>query len=188
MLLQPSNLLLLDEPTNHLDIRAKDVLLEALQNYTGTLVFVSHDRYFLENLATRVFEVGDGEVKIFPGSYADYLWQKSGGPAQTPTLSDVLIGVPPAEPIPMPQPQGARPTAKRVNPLKLKQMQEQAAQLEGQIAQLESDIQSAEMSLSDFTSPTEATRVASLLDIQRNQLQQAMEQWESVTREIEAIA
>src|SRR5271155_3369087 len=62
MLLQPANFLLLDEPTNHLDIRAKDVLLESLENFTGTVVFVSHDRYFIEHLATRVFEIADGEV------------------------------------------------------------------------------------------------------------------------------
>src|ERR1700704_4688680 len=57
LLLAPSNFLLLDEPTNHLDMRAKDVLLEALKEYNGTVVFVSHDRYFIDNLATRIFEI-----------------------------------------------------------------------------------------------------------------------------------
>src|SRR6478672_995331 len=65
MLMVPSNFLLLDEPTNHLDLRAKDVLLEALQEYTGTVVFVSHDRYFIDKLATRIFEVADGGVTVF---------------------------------------------------------------------------------------------------------------------------
>ncbi|HKN21752.1 MAG TPA: ABC-F family ATP-binding cassette domain-containing protein, partial [Terracidiphilus sp.] len=78
MLLRPSNFLLLDEPTNHLDLRAKDVLLEALAEYTGTVVFVSHDRYFIDKLATRVFEIGGGEVNAFPGNYEDYLWRKEG--------------------------------------------------------------------------------------------------------------
>jgi ATP-binding cassette subfamily F protein 3 len=78
MLLRPSNFLLLDEPTNHLDLRAKDVLLEALAKYTGTVVFVSHDRYFIDKLATRVFEIGGGEVNAFPGNYEDYLWRKEG--------------------------------------------------------------------------------------------------------------
>src|SRR5579863_8715179 len=78
MLLQPSNFMLLDEPTNHLDLRAKDVLLESLEKYTGTVVFVSHDRYFIDKLATRIFEIGGGEVNIFPGNYEDYLWRKSG--------------------------------------------------------------------------------------------------------------
>src|SRR5579862_3942260 len=67
LLLHPANFLLLDEPTNHLDLRAKDVLLDALMKYTGTVVFVSHDRYFIDKLATRVFEIGDGKVEVFPG-------------------------------------------------------------------------------------------------------------------------
>ena len=79
MLLHPANFLLLDEPTNHLDMRAKDVLLEALSTYTGTVVFVSHDRYFIDKLATRVFEIGDGKVEVYPGNYEDFLWRKQGG-------------------------------------------------------------------------------------------------------------
>ncbi|MGB9071981.1 MAG: ABC-F family ATP-binding cassette domain-containing protein [Terriglobales bacterium] len=98
MLLHPANFLLLDEPTNHLDLRAKDVLLEALMKYTGTVVFVSHDRYFIDKLATRVFEIGDGKVEIYPGNYEDYLWRKqypvasSQSPAssQFPALSSQL--------------------------------------------------------------------------------------------------
>ena len=66
MLLHPSNFLLLDEPTNHLDMRAKDVLLESLEKYNGTVVFVSHDRYFIDKLATRVFEIGRWRVEVFP--------------------------------------------------------------------------------------------------------------------------
>jgi ATP-binding cassette subfamily F protein 3 len=89
LLLHPANFLLLDEPTNHLDMRAKDVLLEALMKYTGTVVFVSHDRYFIDKLATRVFEVGGGKVEIFPGNYEDYLWRKQGGQHVAPTLEDV---------------------------------------------------------------------------------------------------
>jgi ATP-binding cassette, subfamily F, member 3 len=77
MLLKPSNLLLLDEPTNHLDLFSKDVLLEALQSYAGTVVFVSHDRYFINALATRTIEVGDGKIRSFPGNYEEYL-EKSG--------------------------------------------------------------------------------------------------------------
>src|SRR5207248_4076343 len=82
MLLHPSNFLLLDEPTNHLDLRAKEVLLNALQEFYGTVVFVSHDRYFIDKLATRVFEVGGGNVEVFPGNYEDYLWRKQGGATQ----------------------------------------------------------------------------------------------------------
>src|ERR1700728_4765464 len=80
MLVSPSNFLLLDEPTNHLDLRAKDVLLDAIANFTGTVLFVSHDRYFIDGLATRVFEVEDRRVHIYPGNYEDYLFRKQGGP------------------------------------------------------------------------------------------------------------
>src|SRR5437879_4425936 len=82
MLLHPANFLLLDEPTNHLDMRAKDVLLHALSSYTGTVVFVSHDRYFIDKLATRVFEIGSGRVEVYTGNYEDFLWRKQGGAAK----------------------------------------------------------------------------------------------------------
>src|SRR5271168_3527035 len=78
ILVSPANFLLLDEPTNHLDLRAKDVLLEAIARFTGTVVFVSHDRYFIDGLATKVFEVEGGHVHIYPGNYEDYLWRKQG--------------------------------------------------------------------------------------------------------------
>ena len=77
MLLRPANFLLLDEPTNHLDMQAKDVLLEALRKFGGTVVFVSHDRYFIDNLATRIVEIESGVVTDYPGNYEDYLWQKN---------------------------------------------------------------------------------------------------------------
>ncbi len=76
MLLRPSNTLLLDEPTNHLDIDSKEVLLDALEDYGGTLIFVSHDRYFVEKLATKIIEVGDGKAVLYPGTYEAYLWSK----------------------------------------------------------------------------------------------------------------
>jgi ATP-binding cassette subfamily F protein 3 len=78
MLLTSSNVLLLDEPTNHLDLDSKEVLLDALADYGGTLVFVSHDRYFVDKLATKVIEVGGGEALVYPGGYEDFLyWKKS---------------------------------------------------------------------------------------------------------------
>jgi ATP-binding cassette subfamily F protein 3 len=76
MLLRPSNTLLLDEPTNHLDLDSKDVLLEALEDYGGTLVIVSHDRYFVEKLATKIIEIGHGQAAVYPGTYAEFLWHK----------------------------------------------------------------------------------------------------------------
>jgi ATP-binding cassette, subfamily F, member 3 len=76
MLLRPSNTLLLDEPTNHLDLDSKEVLLDALVDYGGTLIFVSHDRYFVERLATKIIEVGNGGAVVYPGTYQEFLWHK----------------------------------------------------------------------------------------------------------------
>src|SRR5213076_3174560 len=77
MLLRPANALLLDEPTNHLDLDSKDMLLDALEDYGGTLIFVSHDRYFVEKLATKIIEVGHGDVVVYPGTYQEFLWSKA---------------------------------------------------------------------------------------------------------------
>ena len=76
MLLRPSNTLLLDEPTNHLDLDSKDVLLEALEDFGGTLIFVSHDRYFVDRLATKIVEIGGGGALVYPGTYEEFLWSR----------------------------------------------------------------------------------------------------------------
>jgi len=179
MLLHPSNFLLLDEPTNHLDLRAKDVLLEALEKFTGTVVFVSHDRYFIEQLANRVFEIAAGEVRVFPGNFADWTFMQS--------LSSTTVVAGHARSVASLAPAGPL-AAKRINPIKLKQMQEQAQQLEAEIARLEAGVQQAELSLSDFVGPEEAMRLSNLLESQRAALEKAMAQWEEVTQEIEATA
>src|SRR3984885_11675589 len=82
ILVSPANFLLLDEPTNHLDLRAKDVLLEAIAAFNATVVMVSHDRYFIDRLATRIFEVEGGHVHVYPGNYEDYLYRKQAAEAQ----------------------------------------------------------------------------------------------------------
>jgi ATP-binding cassette, subfamily F, member 3 len=189
LLLRPSNFILLDEPTNHLDMRAKDVLLESLETYTGTVVFVSHDRYFLDKLATRVFEIGGGEVNVYPGNYEDYVWRKQGGAEKQPTLDDLLSGVPPAQPIPMPAPAQLPAAQKpRVNPLKLKQMQQRAAELESRSSALEAEIAETEQALAHYVSAEESTRLMVSLDAKRAELQAAESEWESLSSQIEATA
>jgi len=89
LLIEPANCLLLDEPTNHLDLTAKEVLLEALLAYEGTVVLVAHDRYILDRLPAEILEVGHGEAIRYLGNYEDYLAKKAGGtvvpPAARPT-------------------------------------------------------------------------------------------------------
>ena len=83
MLLRPSNTLLLDEPTNHLDLESKDVLLEALEDFGGTLIFVSHDRYFVDKLATKIVDIGGGTALLYPGTYEEFLWSRTQREAAT---------------------------------------------------------------------------------------------------------
>jgi ATP-binding cassette subfamily F protein 3 len=171
---------LLDEPTNHLDMRAKDVLLEALREYTGTVVLVSHDRYFIDNLATRIFEIEDGHVHVYPGNYEDYLWRKSGGPeAQAQAVTAAV-------PAPAAQNRDREGGAKRVNPMKLKKLQAELAKAEGDIAVLESEIGKLEASMADFKSAEESMRLADLLTQRRSELETRVSQWEQISQEVEA--
>jgi ATP-binding cassette subfamily F protein 3 len=176
ILLAPSNFLLLDEPTNHLDMRAKDVLLEALAKYTGTVVFVSHDRYFIDNLATRIFEIEDGHVHVYPGNYEDYLWRKGGG------SSPIVV-----EPEPEPQPVAVAATdsKKRVNPIKLKKLQDRLKEVEQKVAALESEIARHETELADFKSVDETMRLTGLVTARREELNSRVAEWEQLSAEIE---
>jgi len=117
MLLNPSNLLLLDEPTNHLDLDSKEVLLEALGDYGGTLIFVSHDRYFVDQLATKVVDVGDRQALLYPGGYEDFVFwkkkQEAGEAAPLPTRERKAVPhLKPAESPAAPPPAPAPPAMK----------------------------------------------------------------------------
>ena len=180
MMLHPSNFLLLDEPTNHLDMRAKDVLLEALEKFTGTVVFVSHDRYFIDKLATRVFEIGEGEVRVFPGNYEDYLWRKQGGTVDLGGLATADDSSPP-----LPEPLPPLDKHRRVNPMKLRQMEERAADIEREVARKEAEIASAEQEMAHFVSAEETTRLTKLVEKRRNEIDAMLAEWERVSGEIE---
>ena len=161
MLMHPANFLLLDEPTNHLDMRAKDVLLKALSDYTGTVVFVSHDRYFIDKLATRVFEVGDGRVEVYPGNYEDYRWRKEGGAAE---LQKAATSAAHHQPLNGANGNSAKPaedsTGKRLNPIKRKQLEDRVRELEATINHLEDAAAEYEAALQTFVSAEETPNVS----------------------------
>ncbi|HEX6323830.1 MAG TPA: ATP-binding cassette domain-containing protein, partial [Vicinamibacterales bacterium] len=118
MLLRPANTLLLDEPTNHLDLDSKDVLLDALEDFGGTLIFVSHDRYFVERLATKIVEVGHGGIEVYPGTYTEFLWHKAHGREAVATdlghFTDTRKKTEPAKPAAAPPvPKGAEAHAEK---------------------------------------------------------------------------
>ncbi|MBD3160478.1 MAG: ATP-binding cassette domain-containing protein [Candidatus Eisenbacteria bacterium] len=135
MLLRPSNLLLLDEPTNHLDIDAQEVLLGALREFTGTIVFVSHDHYFLSRLADRVLEVGGGTIRDHPGDYESFLWKKQkegeaeGKAAAAPTS--------PTEEGPAPEPTKERTRIDRRRQRRIDELEKRIGALEERRLKLE---------------------------------------------------
>jgi len=210
LLLHPANFLLLDEPTNHLDLRAKDVLLDALVKYTGTVVFVSHDRYFIDKLATRVFEIGGGKVEVFPGNYEDYLWRKQGGQHVAPTLDDVpdvkpskTVGAPLLASVAR---SGSLETAhqptngnrdldsdseapkKRLNPIKRKQMEDRVHKLEEEISRAEATITKLETALQNFVSAEESQRQSQELDQRKASHSALMKEWEQFSQELSSSA
>ena len=186
MLLQPPNFLLLDEPTNHLDLQAKDVLLEALSKYTGTVVFVSHDRYFIDQLATRIFEIENGQFRDYPGNYEDYMWQKERGEAPQPYTPAPVEPIPAAAPAENQAP--PEPPAKKVNPILIRKMQKRREALEEEISRCETEILSSEAALAHFKSPQESIRLAKLIEDLRSQLKAMMKEWEKLAVALEKTA
>ena len=192
LLLHPANFLLLDEPTNHLDLRAKDVLLDALMDYTGTVVFVSHDRYFIDKLATRVFEIGDGKVEVYPGNYEDYLWRKQGGNVkQNEAIRQQLkeevesTREPPSNGNQPTADIAAAPKAKRLNPIKRRKIEDRIRELEGEISRAETLIARCETSLQDFVSADESQRQAQELDRQKAAHAGFIKEWEDLSQSLQ---
>jgi ATP-binding cassette subfamily F protein 3 len=188
--MQPGNFLLLDEPTNHLDMRSKDVLLEALRTFEGTVVFVSHDRYFLDQVATRVFEVGEGRIHVFPGNYEDYIWRKNADAetlAGRVSMEGIARKQAPAPPPPLPVPVvAANGHGPRLNPVKLQKMKDRHRDIEKKVATIEEEIARDEQSLADFKSVEETVRLNQLVEERRANLDKLMTEWEEVAELIEA--
>jgi ATP-binding cassette, subfamily F, member 3 len=188
MLMNPGNFLLLDEPTNHLDMRAKDVLLTALQEYNGTVVFVSHDRYFIDKLATRVIEVADGAVQVFPGNYEDYLWRKSGNavPAAVVAHEPKPKTAAAAKPVVIEKAAEKDDKQRRLNPIKFRQMKQRQRSIEDEITRLEVEIADFEQALSSYQSAEMSIEIASLLESRREDMKNLLAEWEEVSTTLEA--
>jgi ATP-binding cassette subfamily F protein 3 len=189
MLLSPSNFILLDEPTNHLDMRAKDVLLESLREYSGTVVFVSHDRYFIDNLATRIFEIQDGHVHVYPGNYEDYLWRKAGGPealAQESAAKATAEAAKLAAEQAAAAQNGAAKQKPRLNPMKAQKLRDRLGEVEQRVATLETEIAAHQTSLANFVNVEETMRLTELVNKHRQELEARMAEWEEISAELEA--
>jgi len=206
ILVSPSNFLLLDEPTNHLDMRAKDVLLEALAAFSGTVIFVSHDRYFIDGLATRVLEVENGVVTMYEGNYEDYMRRKEALAAAAAAAQEPDPVAAPAEFV-APEIVEAAPASgngtkipgaaeiyeaskdrpRRVNPIKLKQMEDRCKFLEEEIPRIESSLAHTEQQLGVYVSAAETQRLTTLAEELRAQLTASTTEWEELTAQLEGL-
>ena len=189
LLLSPANCLLLDEPTNHLDIRSKDILMDSLREYEGTMVFVSHDRYFLDGLATKVLEIGNQTALSYLGNYEDYLAKKaeleniraSQDRKAAMSTAEAAREEPNA-------PQEAR--KKKVNPYRIQKARETIEGLEGRIQVHETRIAVLTQMLASEDVYRDHQLFRATMD-EHDQLQrelaQFMEQWEKLHRDLEDL-
>jgi ATP-binding cassette subfamily F protein 3 len=192
ILVSPSNFLLLDEPTNHLDMRAKDVLLDAIAAFSGTVVFVSHDRYFIDRLATRVLEVEGGAVTSHEGNYEDYLrWKEAQGVASSSSSVESTTKEKPPESTlkngngAEAESEPAKDRPRRLNPIKQKQMEERCAFLEEEVPRIEASIAHTEEQLGVYVSAAETQRLTTLAEELRAQLEVFTAEWEELMMQLE---
>jgi ATP-binding cassette subfamily F protein 3 len=195
ILVSPSNFLLLDEPTNHLDMRAKDVLLEAIAAFSGTVVFVSHDRDFIDQLATRVLEVEGGKVTSYEGNYEDYRrWKEAQAAiaehvAETKQPETAALSAVEESAAASPGANGdaatVRDRTRRLNPIKQRQMEERCAFLEEEIPRLEASIALTEEQLGVYVSAAETQRLSALAEDLREQLATLTVEWEELMLQLE---
>ncbi len=171
-LLQNANLVLLDEPTNHLDIPSKDVLLDALQRYAGTMLFVSHDHDFVNSLATHIIVLSAEGAIVYHGTYDEYLYQKQ----MTEKNGVITQAKAEAEPVAMSQASTAQSKAHLD-----RETQKKVVSLEKTISKFEGDIAAIESTFADLeygTSPFEDAM--SRLKILKNQLATTVTAWEKL--------
>jgi len=180
MLLHPANVLILDEPTNHLDLDSKEVLLEALKDFRGTLIFVSHDRYFIDELATKVGEVGDGTLKLHWGNYEDF------ARLQNPSLpTDGMTPEPqaPARAEARKKTSPSRPARRNERSNRERELREKVQRLEKSIGETEIAVASLEgrMAVPGFyDDPTASAEVVATHENLKAQLDRLYQQWETL--------
>ncbi len=187
LLLRPANLLVMDEPTNHLDLDSSEALIDALSDYGGTLIFVSHNRSFLNQLATHVWDVRDGAVVPYPGNLEEYLAHLDAEQA-TQVASASATGAPVAPDKASRkrlEAEARQARSARTAPLKKK-----VAELEKRIAQLEAAQKEREAQLSDAAFAADFSKARPVLEAHRAdaaELEEALAEWESAGAELQSL-
>ena len=190
LLLEPVNFLILDEPTNHLDMRSKDVLKEAIREFDGTVILVSHDRDFLDGLATKVYEFGGGLVKEHLGGIYEFLQkkkidslnelQKGAGLSASPTASAKGN-----------EPETVQPSENKLSYEAQKELNKKIKKLERQVADCEASIEETESAIAIVEAKMATPEGASDMQLYerhqklKQQLDGIVEEWERVSMELE---
>lgn len=190
LLLEPVNFLILDEPTNHLDMRSKDVLKEAIRDFDGTVIIVSHDRDFLDGLATKVYEFGGGVVKEHLGGIYDFLKKKQienlNELQKSPSLSESPTGA--KKPSAAEAPQAS---VGRLSYEEQKELNKRLKKLERRVADCEAEIEQTEAAIAILEEKMATPEGASDMSLYeqhqklKQQLDRVMEEWDAASTELE---
>jgi ATP-binding cassette subfamily F protein 3 len=177
-----ANFLVLDEPTNHLDMQSVNILIQALEQYEGTFIVVSHDRYFLDNVANKIWFIEDQKIKIYPGTYAEFdewyskrkLEPKVAAPAPQPKKEE-------KKPEPAKQQHGENKHQQ------LKKLNQDLAKMEEQIAALDKTVKEFEAKLADtkiYTDSQKLKETNAAYNQKQAELKQIQQKWETLAEQI----
>lgn len=187
LLLEPVNFLILDEPTNHLDMRSKDILKEAIREFDGTVIVVSHDRDFLDGLVTKVYEFGGGQVKEHLGGIYDFLQKK-----QIDNLAELQLSASPTQ-IKSQQPAESQPSAAKLSYEQQKELNKKLKKVERRVADCEAEIEQTEAAIAMLEAQMATPEGASDMTLYerhtrlKQQLDKAVEAWEEASIELESL-
>ncbi|AKQ45221.1 ABC transporter ATP-binding protein [Rufibacter radiotolerans] len=185
-LISEANFLLLDEPTNHLDMQSVNILIQALEQYEGTFVVISHDRYFVENVANKIWYIEDHELKEYPGTYHDYeYWLEQKEKTGKRTSPAAAANAPKAQPKP-------KATASQQQELEqeLKKVNQKLKQVEGLVNELESKLKNCENKLalpSTYADPNALHEATQQFNKIKAQLDKEQTSWESLMEQADEL-
>jgi ATP-binding cassette, subfamily F, member 3 len=204
MLARPAALLCMDEPTNHLDLTSKEVLEDALSGFTGTIVFISHDRYFINRIATQVVEVDRGRLTTYLGSYDDYLAHKSSSPAVASATAEAPVArgsrgtTTPTPTVPRP-PAPEKDRGREEKPARkskhvereIKAIQVRLAAVEMQIHEMEARLAEIGLALADpdlYRDGPRAREIAQARKDTEERVAWLMKEWEELSMRLSAVS
>ncbi|GAB3813590.1 ABC-F family ATP-binding cassette domain-containing protein [Pontibacter rugosus] len=182
-LISEANFLMLDEPTNHLDMQSVNILIQALEQYEGTFVVISHDRYFVENVATKIWYIEDHELKQYPGTYHEYeQWQEK----REKEAKKEIVSAPAAKEVKQVREKSEYTQLSN----QLKQLNKQVSEVEKAIERLEQKLASQEKHLADpaiFSDVAKLQEATQAFDTVKADLDKKQQEWEALMLEAEEL-